>query len=394
MADNMMNLAGNQLSPEFALEQQALNRQQQLANLLTQQGLQPLQSGSMVSGRFVPTSPFQNLAQLANVAAGQYLANKGEEKALKLAEQLRQAQGQEAQDIIGAMRGKPQVVTELAGPAYKGVAPTAVQEATKGDANEALRLALQSRTGVGKQLLPSILEQAMPKQTNEMINYNFAKTPEGGGFKGSFNDYKNQMNEYQRQQLGIENQRLAIEREKQLNPTLTESQAKAAVFQSQMVGATNNVNRLEQGGFDPTKMSTQAGISFAGGRLNPVISPEAQQYKQAQDQWSEAYLRFKTGAAATKDEVEKNRKTFFPQFGDTPEQVKQKAEARTQAEHDIGMAAGRGGNRGVQYTTPSAPASKDQPKKEEAPQTAWIGNRKIVVRGNGWVYEDNGQAVQ
>lgn len=392
MADNILNLAGN-LAPEYALEQQALNRQQQLANLLTQQGTQALPSGSMVSGRFVPTSPFQNLAQLANVAAGQYLASKGEEKALKLAEQLRQDQLKESQDIVKAMRGTPEVVTELAGPAYKGVAPTAVQPGQKADLNEALRLALQSRTGVGKQLLPSIIDQSMPKPTPDIQNYEYAVSK---GFKGSFNDWRNQMSEADKARIGIDYARLAIEKEKLLNPTLTESQAKAAVFQSQMIGATNNVNRLEQAGFDPTKMSTQAGISFAGGRLNPVISPEAQQYKQAQDQWSEAYLRFKTGAAATKDEVEKNRKTFFPQFGDTPEQVKQKAEARLQAEQDIGMAAGRGGNRGVQYTTPTAPATKDNKpaKQPEAPQTAYIGNRKIVVRGNGWVYEDNGQAVQ
>jgi len=86
MADTI-NLAGN-MPPEMMAEQQQLNRQQRMADLLTQQGMQGLPSGSMVSGHFVPTSPFQHLAQIANVAAGQYLGKKGDEQALALAQKL------------------------------------------------------------------------------------------------------------------------------------------------------------------------------------------------------------------------------------------------------------------------------------------------------------------
>lgn len=60
-----------QMSPEIAVEQQALNRKQQIANMLLQQGMQPAQ-GQMVGRFYVPASPFQHLGNLAQVAAGAF----------------------------------------------------------------------------------------------------------------------------------------------------------------------------------------------------------------------------------------------------------------------------------------------------------------------------------
>jgi hypothetical protein len=128
---------------------------------------------------------------------------------------------------------------------------------------------------------------------------------------------------------------------------LTESQGKASAFQSQMVSANNVINKLESQGFDPTSLKSQTAVKLAGGAANPVVPVTAQQYKQAQNQWSEAFLRFKTGAAATEPEVVLNNRTFFPVFGDKPDQIAQKADMREQAERDIGIAAGRGSNLGA-----------------------------------------------
>ena len=139
---------------------------------------------------------------------------------------------------------------------------------------------------------------------------------------------------------------------------LTEAQSKASVFQSQMVGASNQLNKLQSSGeYDPTSKTSQFQTGMAGGITNIAAPESAQQAKQAQDQWAEAYLRFKTGAAATAGEVEQNRRTFFPVFGDSEKTIKQKAEARKQAEQDIGIAAGRGSAKGVQPT--SAPSSSN-----------------------------------
>jgi hypothetical protein len=99
MVDNMINLAGN-MPPEMMAEQQQLNRQQRLADLLTQQGMQQMPAGSMVSGRYVPTSPFQHLAQIANMAAGQYIGKKGDEQSIKLAQRIRNEQEKSEQLLL------------------------------------------------------------------------------------------------------------------------------------------------------------------------------------------------------------------------------------------------------------------------------------------------------
>lgn len=114
MADTI-NLAGN-MPPEIMAEQQQLNRQQRMADLLTQQGMQGLPNGSMVSGHFVPTSPFQHLAQIANVAAGQYMGKKGDEQALNLAQKLREQYATELGQYRQMRQGTPAQEGGIQGP--------------------------------------------------------------------------------------------------------------------------------------------------------------------------------------------------------------------------------------------------------------------------------------
>ncbi len=118
---------------------------------------------------------------------------------------------------------------------------------------------------------------------------------------------------------------------------LTEGQAKAAAFASQMQAAEQAFGIA---GTDSTKLGDQVQTRIAQGAGNFVVTPEAQKARQAQEQWSESYLRFKTGAAATKDEVSSNVRTFFPQPGDSAAVVRQKAEMRKQAAHDVRIASG------------------------------------------------------
>jgi len=337
------------LSPEEAIEQQRISRQQQMANLLMQQGMQAPQ-GQIISGRYVPPSIFQNLAGLANIYVGRKLSEESEQKQMDLAQKLREGREVETKAIMDKLRGTPEQVTEMAGP-YTGniPAPVLVKPAVGPDIQGAMDLAMRSRYGAGQALLPTLIQRALPeaqKPTTEMQNYDYAKSQ---GFKGTFNDFKNQVTPYQQARLNFDRERFEFEKEqKGAGKDLTESQGKASAFQSQMVSASNAVNTLEANGFDPTSFKSQTAVRLAGGVANPVVPVAAQQYKQAQDQWSEAYLRFKTGAAATEQEVQRNNRTFFPVFGDKPEQIAQKAAAREQAERDIGIAAGRGANLGAQ----------------------------------------------
>jgi hypothetical protein len=116
----------------------------------------------------------------------------------------------------------------------------------------------------------------------------------------------------------------------------TESQAKAATFYSQMTSASDELRKLQQEGFDPSSPISQTAVSLAGTPLRGIAGQQAQRAKQIQEQWAEAFLRIKTGAAAQKQEVKLNIETFFPKFGETdPQIIAQKERARQQAEQDV-----------------------------------------------------------
>jgi hypothetical protein len=116
----------------------------------------------------------------------------------------------------------------------------------------------------------------------------------------------------------------------------TEGQAKAATFYSQMTSASKELDKIQkEGGYDPTQFASQVETSVASGLGNNFVSPTAQQARQAQNQWAESFLRIKTGAAATKDEVNMNVETFFPVPGDSKNNIDQKARMRKQAEADV-----------------------------------------------------------
>jgi hypothetical protein len=109
-----------------------------------------------------------------------------------------------------------------------------------------------------------------------------------------------------------------------------------------MIGASKNLDAMEAQGFDPSGIKGQGQLAMAGGVTNILAPAVAQQYKQGQEQWAEAYLRLKTGAATNRDEITRNIKTFFPVIGDRPEVIAQKQRARREAEMDVGIAAGPG----------------------------------------------------
>lgn len=128
-------------------------------------------------------------------------------------------------------------------------------------------------------------------------------------------------------------------------PKLTESEGKATLYLSSMRDASN---ALDQIGDQASPVSVAAtGTPL----LNWAAGGTAQRAAQAQRQWSEAYLRAKTGAAATQDEVVNNIKTFFPVVGDSPEVIQQKKAARDQAERDMQVPAGRGAEKAVSRTS-------------------------------------------
>ena len=364
MADFNVAQAGT-MSPEDYAQQQALNRQQRFAEMLMQNNQQP--QGQMISGRYVAPSPWQSLQAPVNMLLGAYLGKQSDTDAAKLAEKIRQAKGAKEETITNLITGTPEKTTELAGP-YAGNVPmpTAVAPATKPDLSAALReMSTNNPYGAGSEYKAALVGNMIPKTPESVTEYNIAKAD---GFKGTFNDFKNQLTPYQKAELGLSGARLNLEQQKaafemQNGKPLNESQGKAAVFHSQMVGANNELNNVYASGFNPNKPQAQITTNMAGGMLNFLTPASSQQAKQAQNQWTEAYLRFKTGAGTNAHEIEANRKTYFPDVGDSPAVIQQKARMREQAQNDIAIAAGPQGARlGVQAnpTAPVAPAPTQQ----------------------------------
>ena len=177
MSEYNLGQMGN-LPPEIYQQQQELNRQQKMAAMLMQNNQQP--QGQMISGRYVAPSWAQSLQPIASMITGAYLSKQGDEKGLEIAKQLREGR-----------LGTQEAITDAI---------------NSGDTKKALAIATADQYDVGKQFLPALIGATVPKiegPTKEMQNYNFAKTPEGGNYKGTFNEYKNEMDEYQRKHLAI-----------------------------------------------------------------------------------------------------------------------------------------------------------------------------------------------
>jgi hypothetical protein len=107
-------MAVGTLPPELFAQQQQLNRQQQMAQMLMQQGTQQPQ-GQMVSGQYVKPSIFAQLAPLAQMYAGTRMAEQGDKKALDIAAALRKRQGEDVQSYMQAMTPTT-TTTQMAGP--------------------------------------------------------------------------------------------------------------------------------------------------------------------------------------------------------------------------------------------------------------------------------------
>ena len=203
-----------------------LNKQKAFADALMQRGLTNQPQGQMVDGFYVKPSALQMLNPLAEALTGAYMGNQAEKKQQLLANQLRQQGNEDLTNVMTQLQGRPASQEELAGPAYNNVAPSIQYPAIQPNPQIALQTALQSQAPQVKALIPALIQNTIPKKTDELINYEAAKNDPVNPFKGSFTDYKNQMNEYQKAQLvnekqriGLEAQRLNLEKNKlEVNP--------------------------------------------------------------------------------------------------------------------------------------------------------------------------------
>ena len=122
---------------------------------------------------------------------------------------------------------------------------------------------------------------------------------------------------------------LPYEKPKDLN----ESQSNANLFGTRADKANKELNSLA-GQYSPAKIQAQnfvAGVPGASYLANKAMSDKDQQAAQAQMDFVTAVLRKESGASISPSEFENARRQYFPQPGDTPAVMKQKATNRQTA---------------------------------------------------------------
>jgi hypothetical protein len=405
MALPTINLGGN-LPPEILGQQQALNRQQQMAQLLMQQGMQQPQ-GQMVSGRYVAPSFFQNVLPLAQMYAGTSIAEKGDTRALELAKQLRDQQQKMGQDYFEAISPTQ---TELAGPTPTGAPLTTVNQP---DFRKAFGIATDPYAP--SWLKSQAAEMLKPQKVGEgekVIRFNPATgknevVAEGGekyrapiqidtGTAIEIRDPKNPtvvLQTIPKSQMPTAGQ--VVERDDgtflvdtrtgQARPVmgqgghpltgggkpLTEAQGNAVAFGARAIEANRIATDLEKQGVRNTGAIRTAvgGIAgmtpFVGEQLEQGVrsafnvlpsvvggtSPEQQQVDQSRRNFISAVLRKESGAAIGVDEYKNEERKYFPQAGDTDKVIQQKQKARELAIEALKAQAGPSGVRQINQIT-------------------------------------------
>lgn len=114
--------------------------------------------------------------------------------------------------------------------------------------------------------------------------------------------------------------------EKQERPN--EGQSAYASFGASMMEAEKKMQEAKSQGYDPTTVES-------GARGLPIIKSFAQtqpgrSFDAAKRLWILSYLRKTSGAAIGAEEYDNVDKTYFPQVGDGPDVISQKAQARKQ----------------------------------------------------------------
>jgi hypothetical protein len=126
---------------------------------------------------------------------------------------------------------------------------------------------------------------------------------------------------------------------------VTEAQAKSAQFAARMESAERVLGPLQNEGLS---LFGKGAESLPGGLGNYAQSPNYQKYQQAKASFIMGVARAESGANVTPSEFDKYSREFFPQPGDGPEVVKQKAQMRAVAIEEMRHSAGPG------YKSPAA----------------------------------------
>jgi hypothetical protein len=388
------------------------DRQRKLADALLKQGLaQNNMQGQMVSGRFVGASPWQGIANLAQIWAGKSIGEEADAESKKIAEKLRTLGTEEVSNIMTTAKGREASQQELAGPAYQGVQPSVQYPAMQPNQDLALTMAAAARTPEGRAFAPALMANALPKNITPYEKEALRQKDEEIALRER--ELKIQAGNANKPQIfessdgGVyavdprnPNKSVAVTFNGQpitgKKSDLPEFQGKATLYGIQMSTGLKDMNTLEKNGFNPSTFKNQAALSVAGNKVgNVAVSPEVRSYKQGMDNFANAYIRIQSGANVPEQEIMRNLKNMMPAMGDDNYTLNQKANAREEALRGVRIASGQGAkyiekpnaampSSATGQSTVGNPAAPAQ--TQSAPLYATNGKTRIVSTdgGNTW----------
>lgn len=153
---------------------------------------------------------------------------------------------------------------------------------------------------------------------------------------------------------------------------LNSEQANALMLGNRAKMADSIMTNLAMQGVDkPGLLSSSGGLPLVGGAVaaagNFTASPQQQQVQQAQRDFVNAVLRKESGAAISQGEFDSAAKQYFPQRGDSPQVIAQKA-ANRQAEIQGLLAGVPQQQRGAMGGAPAPAAAGLLPGAAATPQ--------------------------
>jgi hypothetical protein len=145
----------------------------------------------------------------------------------------------------------------------------------------------------------------------------------------------------------------------------TGEQKKQAGFAVRMENAVKQLEDLENSGFNPVNVRDMvvSNLPIIPDSIERVFnSPKFKQYERAKIDFSTAQLRQETGAVINESEIDWIDRTYFPQFGDDPQTLLDKRQARRDA-----LAAMKGqAGKAYERTKKNVQASGGSPAGEDA----------------------------
>lgn len=372
---NPLDQYSNPYQPEIL----GMDRQRKLAELLIAQGQQQPQ-GQMVGGRFIPVAPTQNLANLFNTALGAYGMYKADEKAMDLANRIRQGETEAFADFMKIKQGRPAVVenTEMAGPftgdvpkpmLSREIAPAVPPNLQAAYANlfanpkasKAMRdMALGKLTAEAEGItLPEgstriekqpdgtykVVASGADKTSPEYKNYLLATKDPINPYKGSFVDYQTMLKKAGASSVNLPN----------------EGERKAG-FMANILD--RNILQMQTAlKIDPTAVKPNVPASIVEALTGPNLLSRSM--KPAQRQIVEdsqldvldAALTLRTGAAYTREQLNAMRDTYFPTLLDKPQAIREKKQRLESLLEGAYIMAGRAVPTRVSSPPPIEPAT-------------------------------------